>query len=509
MLLYERTIDADLVAISAVRRDLVERLDKLALLVPVKNSILTVLAEIATNAVRHSVVKPSLLTIRLRLNKLALVLEIEDDGVPFEAFDRKMADAATVDTAQLTEGGRGLSLIRSLVDEIHYIGGKPNRFSASHSLSLSKPTILVVEDSPTLLATYAAMLQSDYRIIQAESLERAIQITALERVDGIVTDLHLGNDDGSTLAAIAENQLERPPIPMLLVTGDSNEAVGERAASAGFDQVLLKPVSGAKLKNAVSSMLVRSARSNARVFRYFGGAIDAEAPVAGAQIAPPFKLKMLQGKAAFGTGDLWLSLTIRGGQRFILSDVMGHGLSAQLAALKLKSAIQGIHGAFASLHPGAFLEALSRSLINEPIAAGMLATVLVVDLMQNGEIAVSGGGHPRPMIHSATGHRFVEADGPIPGIFEDQVFPVASFSLEPAERLILMTDGIDCHSFSTANLSPGWLTEALDRARTEPLESAAASLEAEAIAALSPSPADDWTAVIVERAPRLDQGPLE
>lgn len=500
MLLYERTIDPNLVAISAVRRDLVERLEKLALLMPLKNSILTVIAEIATNAVKHGRPQPTHLVIRLRLDSLTIVVEVEDDGGPFEAFDRKITDAAATDTSELTEGGRGLPLIRTLMDKVWYEAGNPNRLSASHSLTLLKPTILVVEDSPTLLATYSAILQNDYRILQADNLDRAIDMTALERVDGIVTDLHLGDDDGSTLATIAENQLDRPPIPMLLVTGDATEAVGEKAAAAGFDQILLKPISGSKLKNAVASMLVRSARSNARVFRYFGGAIDADSTGSGMEHPHPFLVRALQGRAAFGTGDMWLRLSIDGGQRFILSDVMGHGLAAQLAGLKLKSAIQGIHGAFPELDAGSFLGALSRSLINEPIAVGTLVTVLVVDLKQNGRIAVAGAGHPRPLVHSRSGYRFIDADGPLPGVFENQSFPVAAFTLAQGERLVLMTDGIDSHSLSTANLSPRWLLEALDRVRDLPFESAVCALESETLSALTASPVDDWTAVVIELA---------
>lgn len=498
MLLFERAVEPQLTAISALRRDLVERLDKLSLITPLKNVILTIIAEIATNAVRHSFPKPTRLCVKLRLDGFSISVEVEDDGGAFDTFDQNVEAARSVDTASLIEGGRGLPLILSMMDKVTYSRGSPNVFSASRSLTMSKPTILVVEDSPLLLATYAAFLRSDYRVLTAGDLMTAIKMSNLEQIDGIVTDLHLGEEDGSALAALTEEHLERPPVPMLLITGDRTAVAAQKAAAAGFELVLLKPVSGVDMKNAVQAMLARSARTNARVFRYFGGAIDADPRCNDLGETMPFRLRLLQGKAAFGTGDFWLKLAVPSGQRFVLGDVMGHGLAAQLGGLKLKSAIQGIHGAFATLEPGELLAAISRSIANETIASSLLVTLLVIDFNEDGRIRVAGAGHPRPLVHSAKGSRFIQTDGPLPGIFDDSQFSTIQFELGEGERMLLMTDGVDCQAPNTANLAPSWLIDALDSTTDVPFPLAIDVIEAQMRSNLTASPVDDWTAVVIE-----------
>ncbi len=139
-----------------------------------------------------------------------------------------------------------------------------------------RPTLLVVEDSPLLLETYAAMLSHQYRVLKSESLESAISISRSERIDGIITDLHLEGRQGSELVDILEGDIDRPPVPVMVITGERDPVILHRVSEAGVEQVLFKPVSSETLHSAVTAMLARSIRQHARIFRYFGGSIDNE-----------------------------------------------------------------------------------------------------------------------------------------------------------------------------------------------------------------------------------------
>ncbi len=229
---------------------------------------------------------------------------------------------------------------------------RPTASSASARWARGGRFCCVVEDSPLLLETYAAMLSDQYHVLKSETLENAIQITRSERIDGILTDLHLEGRHGSELVDILESDLDRPPVPVMVITGERDPGVLRRVSEAGVEQVLFKPVSFDTLHSAVTAMLARNIRQHARIFRYFGGSIDQDGDDQLPERLGPFRTLALSARAGFGRGDFLSVLRLDDGKRIVLADVMGHGLSAQLAAMRFKAAIRGIHGAMPFKHGG-------------------------------------------------------------------------------------------------------------------------------------------------------------
>lgn len=498
MILFEARIPPDLKALSSLRKDVAARLNMLNPSDSVRDAILLTIAEMGANAIRHGNPEPTQVELRLLLDGASIVIEIADDGGPFDGFQRSLANSRMKREHLFAESGRGLSIIESMLDEVSYEPGPPNLFRGTRLMGQRKPVLLVVEDSPLLLETYAAMLSSHYHVLKSETLEHAIQVSRSERIDGIITDLHLEGREGSELVDILEADIDRPPVPVIVITGERDAAILHRVSEAGVEQVLPKPVSSEALHSAVTAMLARSIRQHSRIFRYFGGSIDQEGDDRLPDRLGPFMTKALSARAGFGRGDFLSVLRLSHGKRIVLADVMGHGLSAQLAGMRFKAAIRGIHGAMPNNSAGELIAAISNALCREPVLPGSFLTMMVVDLLNNGRVELAGAGHPRAIVASPDRMEMIETDGPLPGLIEDMTYETVTLQLGANERLFVPTDGIDPRAPDAGTTVPSWLTDALYLTAGEPFETAVNGLDAIIRQVLTHAPADDWTLLAIE-----------
>lgn len=498
MILFEAQIPPDLKALSSLRKDVSARLNILMPTDAVRDAILLTIAEIGANAIRHGDPEPTQVGLRLVLEGASIVIEIEDDGGPFNGFANSLASSRQKREHLFAESGRGLSIIESMLDEISYAPGPPNIFRGTRLMGQRKPVLLLVEDSPLLLETYAAMLSAQYQVLTAETLEHAIEISRCERIDGIITDLHLAGRQGSELVDVLEADIDRPPVPVIVITGERDATVLHRVYSAGVEQVLPKPVSSERLLGAVTSMLARSIRQHSRIFRYFGGSIDQEGDDRLPSRLGPFMTKALSARAGFGRGDFLSILRLAEGKRLILADVMGHGLSAQLAGMRFKAAIRGIHGAMPNNSAGDLIAAISNALCREPVLPGSFLTMMVVDLFNDGRVELASAGHPRAIVVSPSRIEMLETDGPLPGLIEDMAYQTMTLRLGAGERLFVPTDGIDPRAPDAGATLPLWLTEALQLSASEQFETAVDGLDLVIRQVLTHAPADDWTLLAIE-----------
>jgi signal transduction histidine kinase/ActR/RegA family two-component response regulator len=211
---------------------------------------------------------------------------IEPEFLPhmFEAF--RQADAAST----RTHGGLGLGLtiVRRLT-ELH--GGSvsvasdglgkgatltvtlPVRrpgLSATAPVtqprigSLSKATVLVVEDDPDTLELLESTLQmAGAKPIGARSVSAAIQAIDGHRIDALVSDIAMPGQDGYTLITLLRDHLG-PAMPAVTValTAYATRADRERAINAGFVEHLTKPVNPDVLLTTLDELLAANAASH-------------------------------------------------------------------------------------------------------------------------------------------------------------------------------------------------------------------------------------------------------
>jgi len=132
-----------------------------------------------------------------------------------------------------------------------------------------------------------------------------------------------------------------------------------------------------------------------------------------------------------------------------LCDVMGHGLRAALITAVLRGLVEELKPHAAD--PGGFLAAMNHSLhsilrrTDETILA--TAFMLTADLATQ-EVCFANAGHPSPFHLRRRASSVVElrehdpTHGPALGLFADSKFPLARFSVETGDAIVLFTDGL-------------------------------------------------------------------
>jgi two-component system cell cycle sensor histidine kinase/response regulator CckA len=132
-----------------------------------------------------------------------------------------------------------------------------------------RPTILVVDDQPELVALLQRMLEVDgYETLTATSGTEALNLCASSprRVDLLLTDLHMPGMTGRMLAtALRNTQLG---MKVLYLTGHSDDLFGSLTLLEPHEAFLEKPITAGALREGVSlhlySMLTPPTRSAAK-----------------------------------------------------------------------------------------------------------------------------------------------------------------------------------------------------------------------------------------------------
>ena len=101
--------------------------------------------------------------------------------------------------------------------------------------------ILVVEDSPTVAALIRGILgAAGYGVVLASDGIEALKLALTHHPDLIITDAQMPNLDGpSLLRAVQANPLTSN-IPVILLTGKTDNGEKEKALEAGFVDFITK-----------------------------------------------------------------------------------------------------------------------------------------------------------------------------------------------------------------------------------------------------------------------------
>src|ERR1051325_2366342 len=112
------------------------------------------------------------------------------------------------------------------------------------------PTILVVEDDPESRTAMLKVLEgAEYKTIEADNGQQALDILSEENVDVLVTDLRLPVMDGVELLKRAKANSQE--IEVILITGHGTVEVAVEAIKEGAYDFITKPIKKAQLLHAV------------------------------------------------------------------------------------------------------------------------------------------------------------------------------------------------------------------------------------------------------------------
>jgi PAS domain S-box-containing protein len=125
----------------------------------------------------------------------------------------------------------------------------------------------------------------------------------------------------------------------------------------------------------------------------------------------------------------------------LLADVSGHGVSAALYTMQIKS----IARAKASLagSTGRFVAALNTELADFVVAEAFATACYAVVNTKTGEFTYSNAGHPQPLLYRAAERRAVPLSGAgVPlGILAGQDYDCHTCNLAPGDLVLFYTDG--------------------------------------------------------------------
>ena len=163
----------------------------------------------------------------------------------------------------------------------------PRQETRGVSALLDSPTaarrVLIIDDSPAILELASCVLRyGGYVVERADGGPEGLRRLREAPPDLIVTDLNMPETSGWDVARVAGTL--RPPVPVILMTGDAEAVHSNRESCALVDAVLLKPFG---LKELLE--LVR---------RLIGNAAAAASPAARDGVRPANRAAMVSGVSA-------------------------------------------------------------------------------------------------------------------------------------------------------------------------------------------------------------------
>jgi sigma-B regulation protein RsbU (phosphoserine phosphatase) len=183
---------------------------------------------------------------------------------------------------------------------------------------------------------------------------------------------------------------------------------------------------------------------------------------------------------------------------FLLGDVTGKGLSASMLMAHL-------HAMFRSLipleRPIAQVLELANRLFCESTVSGLYATLVCGRASRNGDVEIGSAGHPPVWIAGCTNAKAIDATGLPLGMFSSAKYTTETSRLEPAQSLILYTDGLsESRNADGIEYGEKRLREFVEsQYHLNPVELSAAFLNDLQTYSADGQPADDLTLMVIRR----------
>jgi CheY-like chemotaxis protein len=116
--------------------------------------------------------------------------------------------------------------------------------------------LLVVEDDPTIMSLIVILLEREgYGVIQATSAEEGIRLAVEQEPHLILMDVALPGMDGLEATRLLKSREGTSRIPVVALTAQAMKQDQERAALAGCDGFIVKPLSTAGFISEVARFL--------------------------------------------------------------------------------------------------------------------------------------------------------------------------------------------------------------------------------------------------------------
>ncbi|MGH7317030.1 MAG: PP2C family protein-serine/threonine phosphatase [Candidatus Rokuibacteriota bacterium] len=327
--------------------------------------------------------------------------------------------------------------------------------------------ILVVDDEADInLILTVTLRRAGYEVTSATDGLEALEAVRRQAPDLILLDVMMPRADGlETLRHLREHG-PTAQVPVIMLTARTGLADKMKGFERGADDYVAKPFEPAEILARVQALLKRTAQTRvvtpllsvlgdwftAEHVAQFGRDLEAAREIQ-QRLLPPVPDRL----AGLAAGAVLRSSTIVGGDFFdiipmgarigvAVGDVSGKGIPAALLMVMVRTLLREI--ARSLVEPDEVLAWLNVSLCRDMPPSMFVTLVLaVLDPAEPGRVALSGAGHPDPVVIRADGRAAVaplsdDAGGTVLGVFDDSLFERTTLTLAPGDTLVLLTDGI-------------------------------------------------------------------
>lgn len=118
-----------------------------------------------------------------------------------------------------------------------------------------KETLLVVDDDESVRRGLYWTLNSEYRVLESASREEAVKLLQQERIDLVLSDLHLPpnvEDISEGLAIIEAAREMNPPVQVVVITASNSKRAALEAVKRGAYGFFEKPLDAAEVLHIVN-----------------------------------------------------------------------------------------------------------------------------------------------------------------------------------------------------------------------------------------------------------------
>lgn len=116
-------------------------------------------------------------------------------------------------------------------------------------------TVLVVDDSASIRRMIRfALTHRSYRVVEAQDGIDALRYIESNPVDLVITDLKMPNMNGFDLIRLLRCRSELELLPIIMLTGEADETLREKARQIGASAFIVKPFVPEQISGLVQSI---------------------------------------------------------------------------------------------------------------------------------------------------------------------------------------------------------------------------------------------------------------
>lgn len=133
---------------------------------------------------------------------------------------------------------------------------------ALNQLFRRRPRLLVVDDQPANVQVLYRLFSADHQVLMATGGEQALKVCAEQQPDLVLLDVVMPGMDGYQVCALLRADPLTLDIPVIFVTGESDEEAETRGLEVGAVDFITKPVNPHIVRARVRTHLTLKAQSD-------------------------------------------------------------------------------------------------------------------------------------------------------------------------------------------------------------------------------------------------------